>query len=482
LTSILNINISTINEEDGNVFNDGKNKQQPFASAPLSYWVHLAAPPPGSHTPLVKIRLAGTDRCIAVDAQGIFHFFRWAWKPTVVTEEQKQQQIETNDLFSDQGCFIAQRELPHFRTVPRLMYSPTDDDINATAVVAFSKTLFASRSQLLVLSDGNGHGALALQLVDPAKGTIQGEILIPDVHSDRISCIAMNSIGTASGMGGVGGELAVLGSRDGTASVWRFISSQFLPLRPRWRIHAHLGQPIVAVAICTSLNLCATLSSKRCCITSLANGNVIRIIEPPSKDLQFSDSPVMCLSSQGFIILVCQSKDTGTCNHSLQLYSLEGVHLGYDTVAKVPKNISIIEKGRAVLVCGEMGVSMYALSAISPFKKVDSWQMDNVAYDIDINSVVAAAACSEGALRLHALKGISEWSEEFKQSKTFEVVGHALAKPAQKLKNVAVGVKGIGSKFVGLGRDISREAMSDVRERGMGGFLGGIIGNNSSKR
>jgi len=129
-----------------------------------------------------------------------------------------------------------------------------------------------------------------------------------------------------------------------------------------------------------------------------------------------------------------------------------------------------------------MGVSVYALSAIYPFKKVDSWQMDNEAYDIDIHSVVAAAACSEGALRLHALKGISEWSEEFKQSKTFEAVGHALAKPAQKLKNVASGVKGIGSKFVGFGRDISREAMSDVREKGMGSFLGGFMGNNGAKR
>ena len=46
----------------------------------------------------------------------------------------------------------------------------------------------------------------------------------------------MDLMGIASGVGGVGGALAIVGSQEGTATLWRFISSQFLPLRPRLRL------------------------------------------------------------------------------------------------------------------------------------------------------------------------------------------------------------------------------------------------------
>eukprot|EP00957_Ditylum_brightwellii_P013660 1029471-Ditylum_brightwellii.AAC.1 len=65
-------------------------------------------------------------------------------------------------------------------------------------VVCISNTLFASRSLLLVLSDGDGMGALAMQLVDPAKGIVKGEVIIPSIHSARVSAIAMDPIGTAA--------------------------------------------------------------------------------------------------------------------------------------------------------------------------------------------------------------------------------------------------------------------------------------------
>jgi len=48
------------------------------------------------------------------------------------------------------------------------------------------------------------------------------------------------------------------------------------------------------------------------------------------------------------------------------------------------------------------------------------------------------------------------------------VVGNALAKPAQKLKNFVGGVKEIGSRFVGFGKDLGREVMGDGgKEKGM---------------
>jgi hypothetical protein len=172
------------------------NRQLPFESAPISHWVHLFAPPPGPHAPLISLRLVFPDRCIAVDAQGIYHFFRWAWKAE--TEERNERPMRKVDLFSDKGYFVAQRELPNFRSVPRLPFPRPKtsswqyrDDF---AVVAISKCLFAGRS-ILAVSDGDGKGGLCFQLIDPSKCNVQGEMLVRAVHSSRISAIHMDPFG-----------------------------------------------------------------------------------------------------------------------------------------------------------------------------------------------------------------------------------------------------------------------------------------------
>ncbi len=181
-----------------------KNRQLPFESAPISHWVHLFAPPPGPHAPLIALRLVFPDRCIAVDAQGIFHSFRWAWKANL--DEREQDFSRGNDeynLFTDSGYFVAQRELPAFRSVPRLRYaSPKPPGYKWSekkdyAVVAISKCLFASQS-LLVISDGDGKGGVCFQLFDPAKGVVQGEVCINCAHTSRISAIHMDPIGTGT--------------------------------------------------------------------------------------------------------------------------------------------------------------------------------------------------------------------------------------------------------------------------------------------
>ena len=191
----------------------------PFSSAPLSHWVHSSPPPPGPHAPLIAIRLAGTDRCIAIDSRGIYHFFKWAWR----ADDDAPKEAGSEPQYFDQGCFVSQRELPRFRVVPRLMKAPRQEE---TVAVAISKTLFANRAVLLILSDADGVGSLGMQLVDPSKGEIKGEVVVPQVHSGRITCIATDpskyqrqlnkcvanvstqlSVGTAAGHGGVGGKV-----------------------------------------------------------------------------------------------------------------------------------------------------------------------------------------------------------------------------------------------------------------------------------
>ncbi|KAL3919245.1 MAG: hypothetical protein SGILL_003850 [Bacillariaceae sp.] len=477
----------------------GQPLYMPFSSAPMSHWVHLDAPPPGPHAALLNVRLAGTDRCLAVDAQGVFHCFRWAWK---AEESGEVTGCGGETSFPmDNGCFVAQRELPRFRTVPRLVHKPRQDEIPA---VAISKTLFAGRSVLLVLSDGDGRGGLAMQLVDPAKGSVRGEAVVKAVHASHITCIATDPIGTAAGHGGVGGELAIVASSDGTASVWRFMSSHYLPLRPRVRMSGHSGSPILAVGLSAAIHVAATISKHRLCLHSIGNGNVIRVIKPPTDTLDlpedsgdmvttFASTPAIAISVQGFVVAVCESKLKNATRSviTLHLFTLDGISLGSKPLESwrgIPHRITPIPDGTAVLVCSGRGVSLHRLSAITPLEFIDEWQISESddlsdiphAYDVDLGPslnrpVLAAAACSNGALRLHALAGISAFSERHKRMGIGQSVGSLMSRPAQRIKNAFGKASAMGNKAAGVGKEIGKEITTDVKERGVGGFLGGMF-------
>jgi hypothetical protein len=137
---------------------------------------------------------------------------------------------------------------------------------------------------------------------------------------------------------------------------------------------------------------------------------------------------------------------------------------------------------------------MHRLSACQPLQFLDEFQVTEsddygstivAACDIDLGPalnrpVVAVAACSGGALRLHALPGISAWSERHKKSGLSQTVGSALANPARRLKSAVRGGIGLGRQLAGIGRDLSREVTSDVKERGVGGFFGNVMFRKSN--
>ena len=494
------------------------------------FQVHLGAPPPGPHAPLISIRLALADRCLAVDSKGIFHFFRWAWKPDFDDEKESEsesdnskeaegeeeetssekEEKEKENIFRDKGCFVAQRELFSFRNIPRLPYFSGDGEDARQATIGISKTLFANRSLLLVISDGDGKGALAMQLVDPIKGEIKGEVIVPSIHADCITAIDMDPIGTASGQGGVGGELVIVGSADGSATLWRFISSHYWPLRPRLRVMGHSGAVVHGVAISGSLGVCASISSKLCCLFDVGNGSMIRNFTPPIEagrkymendikdeyavvETTFADTPALCLSILGFAVVVCSTKLIQGVKVlketlSLELFTVEGTHIGSRELEKhrgMPRKIFPTVDGRAVFVCAGGGLTVHLVSSIQPLATVDEWSLSEdhgndvsaqqVMYDLDFGPtvarpVVAAAGCSAGTLRLHALRGISKWSHEHQRNSVSSAVGSVLALPAQTVKNALSGVSSFGSSFFGSAKEISKEAVSVVKER-EGGFF-----------
>jgi hypothetical protein len=503
----------TISETLGLYDSSQRNKTLPFMGSPMSYWVHLAAPPPGPHAPLVSIRLTLSDRCLAVDAKGVYHFFRWAWKPEVEDEELEEGEEETSDeatpydAYKDKGCFVAQRELMSFRNVPCLPYTPMSSDGARPVTVSMSKTLFSNRTLLLILSDGDGKGALAMQLVDPVKGAIKGEVIVPSAHSDYITSIDMDPIGTAAGQGGVGGELAVVGSADGSMTMWRFISSHYWPLRPRLRMMGHSGSKVHGVAVSSALGICASISSTKCCLFDVGNGSMIRAFTPPVaackdhlgnnlldetaiQETSFANTPAICLSVMGYVAVVCSTKlirGAKTLDEvfSIELMTLEGVHVGSRLLEPdrgLPNKLFPSVDGRALFVCAGRGVSVCLISSIQPLSFVDEWRLteeddddynslaQQAIHDIDFGPtisrpVVVAAGCSDGSLRLHALQGISKWSLENQRNVVTSAVGSVLALPAQTVKNAIGGVAGFGSRFVGFGKEIGKEAFQSVKER-----------------
>ena len=472
----------------------------PFLNAPLCYWVNIPPPPPGPHAHLVSIRFTGQDKCLAVDAKGVYHLFRWAWKadpPSVISSNEYSGDVnedkneESLKIIQDEGCFIAQRELGNFREIPRLLFCE-----KAIKTVCISYNLFSNLS--LVLADGNGRGALSIQFVDITKGFVKSEALVPRAHADRITAISSVPVTHAFGEG----ELAIVGSADGTGSVWRFITSEFLSLRPKFRLKGHGCEGIIGVALDASLNVCVTVSRNRCCIHSLSNGTLLNTIKPPknpgvpfvSHTTVFAETSAVTLSKRGFLVVSCQSFPYGEDDIrkpivTLQLFSLEGIQLGsraLDSWRGIPNKIIDFADGTLAMVSAAGGITVHRLSSLFPLEYVDEWRIfddpdleHEVVFDMDLgpsrlHPVVAAAACSSGALRLHALPGISKFSEGIKKNATVALVGGALAKPAKSIKKAVGNVTGIGNRVVGFGKEIGKEAITDVKDKGLGGFLGGV--------
>merc|ERR1711937_551115 len=87
------------------------------------------------------------------------------------------------------------------------------------------------------------------------------------------------------------------------------------------------------------------------------------------------------------------------------------------------------------------------------------------AFDIDLGPslnrpIVAAAGCSNGVLRLHALAGISAFSERHNTTSIANSVGSLLGAPARGIQNIFGRATNIASKTAEVGKDISKEIVS----------------------
>jgi len=299
----------------------------------------------------------------------------------------------------------------------------------------------------------------------------------------------------------------VVGSADGSMTMWRFISSHYWPLRPRLRMLGHSGSKVNGVTVSSAMGICASISAQKCCLFDVGNGAMIRAFSPPSaasktyfkntflhesatQITSFANTPALCLSVLGFVVVVCSTKLVRKAEildevFSVELLTVEGIHVGSKFLERergCPQKIFSSIDGKAVFICAGGGVSVCLVSSLQPLSFIDEWRVTEgdhsdcnkenhqAIHDIDFGPtisrpVVVAAGCSDGSLRLHALQGISKWSHEIQSNVVTSAVGSVLALPAQTLKGAIGGVAGFGSRFVGLGKEIGKEAFTVVKER-----------------
>ena len=191
----------------------------------------------------------------------------------------------------------------------------------------------------------------------------------------------------------------------------------------------------------------------------------------------FCDTQALGLSVQGFVVTVCKTTIVSDSNNirnvnTLHLYSLEGVSLGSKALESwrgIPHKISCTPDGTAITVCSGRGVTIHRLSAITPLEFIDEWHITDVeeldestpaAWDVDfgpslMRPIIGAAACSSGILRLHALPGISPWSDRHRKSTMG--IGMALSKPVGRIRDAVGKGLGFGKNFVGVGKDVGKE-------------------------
>lgn len=230
---------------------------------------------------------------------------------------------------------------------------------------------------------------------------------------------------------------------------------------------------------------------------------------------------------------VCEQRNTPKkVEYSLQLFTMEGHHCGsyvLDHFRGKPRKMTAIAEGKMVVVCNGRGATFHKISAIEPLEEIEEMRITHeevtpqsrsplsrklpAVCDVDFyprgrktvggppysgnRPIVAVAGCTNGAFRLHALPGITQWSVENQVNSVTAAVGNALAKPAHTIKNAVGSVKGLGSRVIGFGKEIGREvggaisynsAVSATVAAGGsivaagGSFVGGILRGKEGKK
>jgi len=516
----------------------------PFRDAPLSHWVHLPPNPPGPHSPLVSIRIL-PDRVVGIDASGVYHFFSWHWRPVGFDEDLYDDVgvgagvIPDVDGAYDRGCFVAARDILPFRSLPRLPFR------NATIVLLsthlFLNGLLSLCTvgnkfsiQLLDVASGIIRSeciiTLGSKITSVAMDIVVGtacQLCVVGCEDGSVCVFKFDGSVSESYLSNNDLEILFPGGPV---------------IRTYGSIHIENGNNprITSTAISPQLGIFLSTSQKKLCVHSLVAdddsnmkaGSVLKSWLCHG-NYQFTDNNSCLIPKKGWVVTAVMlhgcnttSDDNDDGNQAvapfaLHVYTLSGellleipldISLGIPQSIKCTYNISSSMED-VVLVCGVGGVRVYDIDVVfaandnidnsgKPSTRVaciDSWDMESidsatVVHDVDIGpyvlsnsnsngnaSVLVAAGCSSSSLLLHAMPGISRWTEERRRRLVTDVVSNAVGRPVMAVvdagRRVADAAGAVGGKVWDIGKEVKRGGKGRVvgRIKNVVGSFGGFL-------
>ncbi|GMI31700.1 hypothetical protein TeGR_g14162 [Tetraparma gracilis] len=516
----------------------------PFTGAPLAHWHHL--PPPSvmaQPAAITTIRLVSKTKIFTIDAAGNFSFYSWVWKPDLAAINREKEAVRLKrqaalngaraSMALAQGQALSQSRSGSFSVEPG-EFSPApsfeggvkaagagesaiaaepplplgtiDEDVGtfhvshdvggfkeilprlfrATSTVAISQRAFAGGTKCLVISDGDGRGAVGFQSVEIDTGTVINQVMLPRVFSKRASVISTD-VCPSSGV-----EIVCVGSEDGAMCCWRFKTADQLPTRPMLAFSGHNGCAITCASANVHLRcIVSTSTGGKVCVHSLVSGALVRSWQVPGKITN------ILVVKRGFLVVACDMGETTV----LLLYTVEGVELSSKLVTGRVTKLREIADGCAVAVCMQGAVKLLRISACMPFATMDTWGIDTHGFDmggagtVDVSDfdcgpdrrlssypAVAAAGMADGSIRIHALPGVTAWSRTVGGSVASSVVG-LVAKPVNLVGGLGKGLIGglgaVGKGLVSLTKEVGQElnseggnVVADIKKEGLGGWFG----------
>ncbi|XP_042677877.1 neurobeachin-like protein 1 isoform X1 [Centrocercus urophasianus] len=184
--------------------------------------------------------------------------------------------------------------------------------------------LFAVSHDAKLLFSG-GHWDNSIRVTSLTKGKLVGQHIR---HMDIVTCLAIDYCGIH----------LISGSRDTTCMIWQIVQQGGVPVgltpKPLQILYGHTDE-VTSVGISTELDMAVSGSRDgTVIICTIRKGQYMRTLRPPCESSLLLTVPNLAVSWEGHIVVhtSIEGKTTLKDKNALHLYSVNGKHLGSETL------------------------------------------------------------------------------------------------------------------------------------------------------
>uniref|UniRef100_A0A669QMN7 Neurobeachin-like protein 2 n=1 Tax=Phasianus colchicus TaxID=9054 RepID=A0A669QMN7_PHACC len=193
----------------------------------------------------------------------------------------------------------------------------------APGLVITSKLFAVSHDAKLLFS--GGHWDNSIRVTSLTKGKLIGQHIR---HMDIVTCLAIDYCGIH----------LISGSRDTTCMIWQIVQQGGVPVgltpKPLQILYGHTDE-VTSVGISTELDMAVSGSRDgTVIIRTIRKGQYMRTLRPPCESSLLLTVPNLAVSWEGHIVVhtSIEGKTTLKDKNALHLYSVNGKHLGSETL------------------------------------------------------------------------------------------------------------------------------------------------------